>query len=149
MPLSPLSPLPPTVISTMERRRQMAAKLARTLGENVPPELVAAPVGRPQGRSQSHEEPRSNSFFATQQEAALRQVHTRHPSNIYEVVNIHIPTSVAKYVATSEHADSLGPLPQHGTGYSREGSSRRTGKEWSGEWNHDMQDVMSKLRGLK
>jgi hypothetical protein len=64
-------------------------------------------------------------------------------------VNIHIPTSVAKYVATSEHADSLGPLPQHGTGYSREGSSRRTGKEWSGEWNHDMQDVMSKLRGLK
>jgi hypothetical protein len=131
------------------RRRQMASKLTRTLGENIPPELVFTPTPRSAGL---HGRVRSNSWdgrgMVAQRPDPAPYVRDRSPSNVYQTVHVQIPHNINKCYSR-EAEDSLNPLPSKTGGVRRGPSARVNGREYSGEWSHEMNDVMSRLRSLK
>ncbi|KAF8956212.1 hypothetical protein BDZ97DRAFT_1590640, partial [Flammula alnicola] len=150
-PLSPVAstfnmdiaaPVPATLLSDREKRRKMA-KLTRTLGENVPPELVflsASPpplavaeaplpppktstVEQPEKSSRRRDRPQSLTLGATSAVAAATAAMTRGTTSLD--APSHVPTESIEF-------------------------GRRKEREWSGEWNmKDMDDVARRLRGLK
>lgn len=198
----PISPLSPTSIATnlpsssaytddyegddsLQARRKRMAKLTRTLGENIPPELVFNSRPRPS-------RPRSCSVDAAAVAASFKVTVMSPTEPTFQQMqppvlpsrssSLKVPstprTLASKLRSHHGHASSLGmeglhlqrvetPEPIRNSFESTTSvsstsstSSFRSDKElkrtyrkqagWSGEWNrHDMQEVMTRLRGLK
>ncbi|KAJ6454376.1 hypothetical protein C8R45DRAFT_1037945 [Mycena sanguinolenta] len=127
-PLSPTfsltlnSPVTPTL--PVDTRRRKMAKLMRTLGENVPPELVF-PTSTPKSRRR----------------ASTLSV----PGSILE------RSSSDTHDSSSTHASASSDEPLLPTSR-RQRTMYRKEQGWSGEWAGnvaDMDDVVRRLRGLK
>ncbi|KAK0480672.1 hypothetical protein IW261DRAFT_1419026 [Armillaria novae-zelandiae] len=127
-PLSPVSP----VRKPDERRRRMA-KLARTFGENVPPELVAPVPPRRRRRSTLAPMPAFDEEVSEKTPLLSRSTSVRAAPKT-PVVKDEVR---AHSVDEGERSRSL---------Y----WGRRKEKDWSGEWNRrDRDDVLMQLRALK
>ncbi|KAF7360848.1 hypothetical protein MSAN_01114200 [Mycena sanguinolenta] len=125
-PLSPTfsltlnSPVTPTFV--VDTRRRKMAKLTRTLGENVPPELVFP-------------------TFKSRRRASTLSI----PESMLERSSSDTHDSSSTHASTSSHEPLLPPSRPHRNTYRKE-------QGWSGEWVGnvaDMDDVVRRLRGLK
>lgn len=190
VPAGPTTPLSPTSIATntpsyhddfevddlLQARRRRMAKLTRTLGENIPPELVFSSARR-------SSRPRSCSvdaaaLAATFQVTVVSPIEpTFHqPPTPTRSSSLHVlakPRTLASRLRNRHgHASSLGMEGLHlqevatfapsrkssesdasvSTTYSSKSMKETYRKQagWSGEWNRqDIQEVMNRLRGLK
>lgn len=119
-PVSPLSPAFPNALSPDARIRKMA-KLTRTLGENVPPELVFP---------QSHCSARQ----ARRRSMSLAAVDRPRTNTAADVPQSPPPFSAGASFTSEQETQTW----------------RRKEREWSGEWNvQDYERVVRGLRGLK
>ncbi|KAJ7501731.1 hypothetical protein B0H11DRAFT_1990831 [Mycena galericulata] len=158
---SPLSPTfslvlntPPTPPADASRRRKMA-KLVRTLGENVPPELVFPASSSRKSRRRASTLSVAESVHEQRQRGGDLVYTVEEPFSFPSTVPVpegrassdshnHASTTVvAEYSSSSEYL--LPPLHVEG------GGMHRKEKGWSGEWNGvgNMEDVVRSLRGLK
>ncbi|KIJ95031.1 hypothetical protein K443DRAFT_109495 [Laccaria amethystina LaAM-08-1] len=142
---------------TQNDRRRKMAKLTRTLGENVPPELVFAPK-----RSLSARRP-------TMRKGVSAPIHADEPFVLSPVPESKkrgggrprsltlgsIPTPTPQYAmrgTTSLDSPRLQATSDQmeADWGRRENGVRRKEREWSGEWNmQDMGDVVKALRELR
>jgi len=120
---SPISPLSPVFPTPAESRRKRMAKLARTLGENIPPHLVL-PSKRPTT-------PTFQTSFSV--------------SSVGQGRNLMVTRK--RRSMSVDFASGAGAMPACGR------SSRiwvTESKTWRGEWNRrNIQDVQKQLRSLK
>ncbi|KAJ7169331.1 hypothetical protein C8R43DRAFT_1121208 [Mycena crocata] len=166
---SPLSPTfalnsPGTPPVDASRRRKMA-KLVRTLGENVPPELVFPDKARRRASTLSvpesaHEQRRRMAHLAQSEDAYMIDVVEdegpfSYPSTIPVVREAPARASCDTVLSNTDSVGSRELLMPHDrlvpTGGN--GMRRREDREgWSGEWGGNvanMDDVVRSLRGLK
>ncbi|KAJ6522284.1 hypothetical protein B0H19DRAFT_1277453 [Mycena capillaripes] len=206
-PLSPTTNMPPTppatlsYFSTKDTRRRHAVKLARTLGENIAPELVAAPAVRPSlHRAASSagcvpsapEHPALRSVFSSGSPQAVEDISagcspslspspspssspspTRTPTRTFpSPPRTGATAALQRSFSTATRAPRSPMRRIHRRGGSLafaeeearevEGAQiltavrldlqtgkRRKEKEWSGEWNLEMDAVAKWLRSLK
>ncbi|KIY62196.1 hypothetical protein CYLTODRAFT_427082 [Cylindrobasidium torrendii FP15055 ss-10] len=165
MERAPLSPLPPC----MTRRRRMA-KLTRTLGENIPPELVGtvekrAPLPQrksipnfdappPPTHSSDDEDSESDSDddkFVPLPEIIVPEV-IAIPPRVTKTQSM--PVSPGKFIkshparSTSLHNNKQKQPKQHRR-QKTEGWAHRREAGWSGEWNTpDHDEILRRLRRL-
>ncbi|KAJ7249118.1 hypothetical protein B0H12DRAFT_1122765 [Mycena haematopus] len=157
-PLSPTfsltlnSPMTPTF--PLDTRRRKMAKLMRTLGENVPPELVF-PTSIPKAR-------RRASTVSVRESILERDLAHKNSATSFNVVRIEDPfsdppfttegrSSSDTYSSTSTH-DSTSSLEQLLPSSHAHRNMHRKEQGWSGEWAggvSNMDDVVRRLRGLK
>jgi hypothetical protein len=153
-------------------RRKRMAKLARTFGENVPPELVTEEPMRPS-------RPRSTSVDATAlatfkvtvmgSDHPEPQPEKRSRTPVFAIRSSSLKLPSSPLVGQRRgHSSSLAMEGLHlarvespyagrkssdtvcSTASSKSSSSEyRKQAGWSGEWNRDMSEVMVQLRGLK
>ncbi|KAF9450692.1 hypothetical protein P691DRAFT_612324, partial [Macrolepiota fuliginosa MF-IS2] len=160
LPLSPISPISPIFdapakvstkprgqkeLSESDRRRKMA-KLARTLGENIPQELVFGPP------------PRSSSLFGNTMATVTTTANTPAPLPISRrkrsATGVHRPPTLTSPPKSQSPNDNIPPIPVQPVGKKsiprKASKTSRKEREWSGEWNvKDMEDVVKALRGLR
>ncbi|KAJ7776348.1 hypothetical protein B0H16DRAFT_1506429 [Mycena metata] len=163
---SPLSPTfglalnspatPPPTLDTSRRRKM--AKLMRTLGENVPPELVfpTAPTSTPKAhrrastlsvpesmRERHLARKRSTTSIAVEEEADA-------PFSYPSTVPVeYFEEPVRRSIETSSDSSGEYLLPH---GHEDDKHMHRREQGWSGEWGgkvSNMEDVVRSLRGLK
>ncbi|PBK89941.1 hypothetical protein ARMGADRAFT_1015078 [Armillaria gallica] len=157
---APLSPVSPVQERKPDERRKRMAKLARTFGENVPPELVSSvPARRARRRSCSIDTVLSPlpiraplpSFSEEEEEEEVSDKTPLLPSprkfSRSASVRATPKTPVVKDEVRSHSIDE---------GERRHFNDRslywgrRKEKGWSGEWNRrDREDVLMQLRALK
>ncbi|KAK0192675.1 hypothetical protein F5146DRAFT_514470 [Armillaria mellea] len=149
---APLSPVSPVHERKPDERRKRMAKLARTFGENVPPELVSAvPARRARRRSCSID-------------TVLAPLPQRVPLPSFEEESDQAPLLPRKFSrSASVRATPKTPVVKDEVrahsideGERRHFNDRslywgrRKEKGWSGEWNRrDREDVLMQLRALK
>ncbi|KAJ7027176.1 hypothetical protein C8F04DRAFT_1267315 [Mycena alexandri] len=164
---SPLSPTfglalnspgtPPPTLDTSRRRKM--AKLMRTLGENVPPELVfptaaagLTPKARRRASTLSVPESMRERHLAHKQSAASIAVEEEpdapfsYPSTV-PVQYVTEPARRSMDTSSDSSSEYLLPNPHEGDKY-----MHRREQGWSGEWGgnvSNMEDVVRSLRGLK
>lgn len=152
---SPLSPTSRSNNALSDAHARKIAKLTRTFGENVPPELVFPPSTRMDNHSSPHvPKSRQSRRRNITVDAAGPTVSTEAPTR----PPMHIARGAvqSKSVAPVPHSpppfSSAFPsaqLSMHGQGV-QVATWRRKEREWSGEWNiHDYEGVVKGLRGLK
>ncbi|KAJ7830423.1 hypothetical protein B0H14DRAFT_3143565 [Mycena olivaceomarginata] len=183
-PSSPLSPTtnttpntPPTLsrsLSAKDTRQRRLAKLTRTLGENIAPEMInPPPTVRPQLLRAA------TTIGRTHAQAEHRNVRTVFPAPTTHVPATAVPAPVPVPADVPAPILSLpiplAPLPMPLTlptpdarsrdsalarelegaqifkavRYELQTGQRRKEKEWSGEWNLEMEKVAKRLRSLK
>ncbi|KAI8973062.1 hypothetical protein BD414DRAFT_498983 [Trametes punicea] len=143
LPATPTTPLTPTVTET---RRKRVAKLKRTLGENVPIELVlplrpAHP--RRRSASPSPTTPSSESKSSSPFPAPLPRLHDASQTKaIYPRATEH----ASRRRSLSVDLQQAMPDPEH-----RSSRVWVTGNgNWTGEWNRrDIREVQQQLRALR
>ncbi|KAI0781789.1 hypothetical protein C8Q75DRAFT_790033 [Abortiporus biennis] len=133
-PSATITPITPIFPSPTETRRKRMAKLTRTLGEKIPPQLVF-------GRKPSI--PSFKTSYAV--ESAYPNENNRPvpvPGNRRRSMSVDL--SVVASVASTSTNDSTGS-------FSRSSRVWTTGNaSWRGEWNRkDIKDVQKQLRNLK
>lgn len=152
---------PPTLVSSHvlspDARIRKMAKLTRTLGENVPPELVFPPPTRANNHSMRASRSRPNRRRSVNVDATVAVAGFNtvpFPTNT-SVRRTAQPESTAVIVPQSPppftNTFPLSSRPSRSGDTDREIETwRRKEREWSGEWNlQDYEHVVSGLRGLK
>ncbi|KAF8918664.1 hypothetical protein CPB85DRAFT_998242 [Mucidula mucida] len=148
----PLSPLSPT-----HTRRKRMAKLTRTLGENIPPELVSVTYeprrSLPERKSIPDFNPPSESelsdetFVDTLAPLPESKIIT-HPLTPVSSLPTPQPEPVTPAAPTRSASLHTSRRPKHMRSETGWGHRRELG--WSGEWNDsDREEIMKRLRGLK
>jgi len=181
-PLSPLSPsfrvdmdntFPPasTRQSEADLRRKRVAKLTRTFGEPVPPELVlgAAPSSTPTASTRAN---KLRSRSGSQKSISALNARLRRSTSVNHLISAvpsaplpalppilkkrssstHSASGVHVHVTTTADRSSTIKLPRTSDDSTRDllEWGKRKEREWSGEWNmRDMGDVVKGLRNLK
>ncbi|KAJ7623856.1 hypothetical protein DFH06DRAFT_1446427 [Mycena polygramma] len=210
-PCTPLSPTTNTASSTPSRelgpstkdlRRRHAAKLARTLGENIAPELVSEPALRPSLLCAASTAPglaRPSLFRAASTGRSVRAERERPtvlslfsptPTEGADAATVSLPalgrtsprragkgTTIKRSFSTATRTPLAHSRKMHRRGGSEslasealekdahemaagvqiltavrldlQSGKRRKEKEWSGEWNREMEAVARRLRSLK
>ena len=200
-PTTPTSPSRPHHLTINEKRRKLA-KLTRTLGENIPPELVfpsssttttpttpTTPLQRSTSllnsgsRWKAHKPSRSLLTISTSKtstplsavpgRAATAPTTPELPPTKEPGIRVeHKSTSRPRSMITPSSPTMATPLPNRGASLDDSNNpplqeinvivvgaettqtssfewGRRKGKDWSGEWNMDMDHVANALRCLK
>ncbi|KAK0220130.1 hypothetical protein IW262DRAFT_1004454 [Armillaria fumosa] len=149
----PLSPVSPVQERKPDERRKRMAKLARTFGENVPPELVSSvPARRARRRSCSIDTvlapvPKPAPLPAFEEEVSDETPLLPRKFSRSASVRATPKTPVVKDEVRSHSVDE--GERRHYTDRSLYWG-RREEKGWSGEWNRrDREDVLMQLRALK
>ncbi|KAK0458849.1 uncharacterized protein EV420DRAFT_1642571 [Desarmillaria tabescens] len=159
----PLSPISPVHERKPDERRKRMAKLARTFGENVPPELVSStPARRARRRSCSidtilsplpkraplpsfEEEPEELEQVSDDSETPLLPRKFSRSASVRATPK----TPVVKDEVRSHSVDE-GERRHFQVVDRSQYWGRRKEKGWSGEWNRrDREDVLMQLRALK
>ncbi|KAJ7328064.1 hypothetical protein DFH08DRAFT_884417 [Mycena albidolilacea] len=156
--LSLNSPVTPTFSVDTDRRRKMA-KVMRTLGENVPPELVfpasaSAPAPQPKARR------RASTLSVPESMRERADSAASHPSLVeslsYPSAPFRASSDTLASADTRPSVSSQEPLlpPRSQTPHvdGHEDGMHRTHRDWSGEWGGkvaNMEDVVRGLRELK
>ncbi|KAH8077752.1 major facilitator superfamily domain-containing protein [Cristinia sonorae] len=122
--VTPVTPEPP---SPSQGRRKRMAKLTRTLGEKIPPQLV----------------------FATMRKPSIPSLRPKTPSAA-TMPPIPPPKDTFSQKAGRRRSMSVDMPNTTNPGFSTARRSSRVWITWQGEWNRkDIQDVQSQLRNLK
>ncbi|KAL0576513.1 hypothetical protein V5O48_005458 [Marasmius crinis-equi] len=177
-PYNPLSPSTGTpdrsVLNAVELKRKKVAKLARTFGENVPPELVTIGtyddlLSRPETHVLGFDRPPSQASDTSSESSPLikpaplslrarRGSKDQRPSQSHVLKSPrrthHHTASVAESPRRNSDKDlafaKLTQRPATSEGHTKIDQTRRRQAGWSGEWNEgDMKKVVKRLRNLK
>ncbi|VDB92328.1 unnamed protein product [Peniophora sp. CBMAI 1063] len=147
-PTTPRTPTTPTAVELAEQRSRKLTKISRTLGENVPPELVFSAVTIKKNRRVSLSSaidvalPDSTLLSVPRLEAP--PLARRQRSNTASRPHSRAPfaTSAAESVRSRS---SIPPMPVYASG-----PARVAGETWVGSWNRpDIQTVQTELRALR
>lgn len=133
LPRSPLSPS--FANSPVDLRRRKMAKLVRTLGENVPPELVFPNTTSKQQRRRSWSVDTSPSAKPSKPSLDLAPF-----NNVVRIERTPTIDSDATLYESASAKSSFDSIRSNG---------RRKEREWSGEWNQEMDAVIDRLRALR
>ncbi|KAJ7458900.1 hypothetical protein FB451DRAFT_1507005 [Mycena latifolia] len=138
---------PPTPSEDAHRRRRKMARVVRTLGENVPPELVF-PAAPPKARRRAS--------IASVRECTFEQ-HYNGPSAAcdaeepFAVPFVILPGPEDRVSSETDVPQAPHMSQEHLLPPSESGMRRRE-QGWSGEWGgnvENMEDVVRRLRGLR
>ncbi|KAG7448500.1 uncharacterized protein BT62DRAFT_709249 [Guyanagaster necrorhizus] len=149
----PLSPVSPVLDRKPDDRRKRMAKLARTFGENVPPELVSSvPARRPRRRSCSIDTILSPlpkpvplpSFHEESEDSPLL------PCKFSRSASVRATSKSPVLIKHDVRSQSVDEGERRHFQDRSHFWGRRKEKAWSGEWNRrDREDVLMHLRALK
>ncbi|KAF5389551.1 hypothetical protein D9757_004161 [Collybiopsis confluens] len=167
VPVSPASPRRqsiPREDRLQQTRRKRMAKLQRTLGENIPPELVldAAPKRPSRPRSSSIEQMTLTAAFKVQI-IEHAKIHKMSSSPTHDPSLSTSSWSKASTRQRDRHSSFVGMEGLHleevevgrkssdtvCSDASTSSSEYRKQAGWSGEWNRDMTHVLTQLRELR
>ncbi|KAJ7164334.1 hypothetical protein C8R46DRAFT_311169 [Mycena filopes] len=159
---SPTTPTPtPTPAPHDPSRRRKMAKLMRTLGENVPPELVFPTAAARRRASMPAVSMRDGRLPHARAHSPAASIPVQdepdapfsYPSTVPVQYEYHLEDEEEWQEPARRSTDTAAPgaylLPRAAQG---DGCMRRKEREWSGEWTggaSNMDDVMRSLRGLK
>ncbi|KAK0495989.1 hypothetical protein EDD18DRAFT_1168258 [Armillaria luteobubalina] len=157
-PADQVSPVSPVQERRLDERRKRMAKLARTFGENVPPELVSPVPARRRRRSCSIDStilapiPTYAPLPAFEEEATDETPLLPRPRRKFSrsaSVRTTPKTPVVKDEVRSHSIDE-GERRHYADTDRSAYWGRRKEKGWSGEWNRrNREDVLMQLRALK
>ncbi|KAJ7609898.1 hypothetical protein FB45DRAFT_1010144 [Roridomyces roridus] len=146
------SPVIPPVTVDAARRRKTMAKLVRTLGENIPPELVFGPDSESDSRPALMERGRRASTRSLP--ALPAESESSSLSTTTTAVSRNQNTLASN--ASVEHLVASSPSTSHTRNESGDPGMRRAEQGWSGEWGggpgqgvESIADVVRGLRRLK